>query len=90
MQAWRYDPLWIFFLSVLSERFRCILNVVMWLTLLVLDLVLYFCVLILSTLVPVFGVFPTSGISWGCASGVASLIVTIFIFDIFPVSGCNC
>ena len=34
------------------------LNVVTWLTLLVLDMVLYLCVLSHSTLVPVFGFFP--------------------------------
>ena len=37
-----------------------------------------------------FWYFSTSGISWGCYSGVSSLIVAIFIFDIFPFSGYNC
>ena len=62
---------------------------VTWLILLVLDLVLYLCVLGLSAMVPVF-YFPISGISRGCDSRVYSLIVPIPIFDIFPVSGCNC
>ena len=34
-----------------------------------------------------FWYFYTSGISWGCDSGVSSLIVPIFIFDIFLFLG---
>ena len=37
------------------------LNVVTWLTLLIIDMVLYLCVLRLSTLVTVFGIFPLLG-----------------------------
>ena len=75
-----------FFLVVPFLKVRFIFNVTTWLTLLVIDLFLYLCVLGLSTLVPVF--FFTSGISFECASGASSLIVPISIIDIFPVSGC--
>ena len=34
-----------------------------------------------------FLVFFTSGITWGCASGVASLIMPIFIFGVFLLLG---
>ena len=56
------------------------LNVVTWLTLLVLDMLLYLCILFISNLVSVFGVCFTFGISWGCVSDVSSLIVPILIF----------
>ena len=45
------------------------LKVVTWLTILVLDLVLYFCVMDLSTLMNLFGVFSTSGVTWVWSSG---------------------
>ena len=38
----------------------------------------------------IFGFFFTYGISWVCACILSYLIVPIFIFDVFPVSGCNC
>ena len=38
-------------------------------------------------MVPVFGIYSTYGITWGCASGVASLVVPIFVFDIFLLLG---
>ena len=37
-----------------------------------------------------FLVFFTYGITRGCASGVSTFIVPIFIFDYFPFSWCNC
>ena len=43
------------------------LNVVTWLTLFMLDLVFYLCVLVFPTLVSLFGVFAASGITRGCA-----------------------
>ena len=56
------------------------LNIVTWLTLLVLDLVLYFCVLVLYNLISLSGVMSTSEITWGCASGVSGFISPISIF----------
>ena len=51
------------------------LNVVTWLTLLVLDLILYLCVPVLFTLMSLFCGFYTSGIAWGCG-----FVVSAFIF----------
>ena len=66
------------------------LNVVTWLTLLVLDLVLYLCVPVIYTLMHIFGIYSTSGITWGCGSDVPTFIFPILIFDNFPFSWCNC
>ena len=66
------------------------LKVVTWLTLLVLDLVLYLYVLVLSTLMSLYGVFSTYWITRGCASGVSAFIVPILVYDDFPFSWCNC
>ena len=44
-----------------KKKLGVFLNVVIWLTVLVLDMVLYLCVLDLSTLVPVFGIFSLLG-----------------------------
>ena len=65
------------------------LKVVTWLTLLVLYLVLYLCVLIISTLMSPFSVLSTSGITWVYASDVYAFISPIFIFGNFPFSWCN-
>ena len=56
------------------------LNVVTWLTLLVIDLVLYLCVPVLYTIMSLFGVSSTSGITWFCGSGVSAFIFPILIF----------
>ena len=56
------------------------LKVFTWLTLLVLDLVLYFCVMVLYNLMSLSGVMSTSEITWGCASGVSGFISPISIF----------
>ena len=68
------------------KQLGALLNLATWLTFLVIDLVLYLCVLSLSTMVPVFGIFPTTGISWTCATDVFSLIVPISFstFSLFP------
>ena len=63
------------------------LKVLTWLTLLVLDLVLYLCVIVLSTMISLFGVFSTYGITWGFTSGAFSFIISIFIFGYFPFFG---
>ena len=72
----------IFFVRSSGKSLGTLLNVVTWLTLLVLDMVLYLCVLRLYTLMPVFVTFSTYGISWSCTSGVPSLSMLILIFDI--------
>ena len=59
------------------------LKLVTWLTLLVTDIVLYFYVLFHSTLMSLFGVFSTYGITWGFTSSVSAFISTIFIFGKF-------
>ena len=66
------------------------LKFVTWLTFLVPDLVLYLCVMVLSTLISLFGVYSTSGITWGRASGVSAFIIPIFIFGYLPFYCCNC
>ena len=71
-----------------QETLVAFLNMFSWLTLSVIYMVFYLCVMGISTLMTVF--FFTSGISWSCDSGVSSLMVPILIIDIFPVSGCNC
>ena len=63
------------------------LNVIIWLALLVFDLVVYLCALIIYTLVSVFGIFPTSRITWGCIFHVTSLIVSILILTVFLLLG---
>ena len=55
-------------------------KVITWLILLVLDLVLYLFVMVISTLVSIFGVLSTSGITWGFTYGVFTFIFPIFIF----------
>ena len=81
-----------FYFSVgsIGKNLGAFLNVVIWVTLLFLYLMLYLCVLVLSIIVTVLGVIPIPVISWGCAYVMSSLIVLIFVFDVFPVSWCNC
>ena len=71
----------IFIFSVASTGniLGAFLKMVTWLTLLVLDLVLYLCVLVLSNLISLFGVFSTSEITRVCASGVPAFIFPILI-----------
>ena len=71
------------------KHFRRFLKLVTWLDLLVLDLVLYLFVMVISTLMSLFGVFSTSGITLGCASGVSTFIFPTFIIDHFPFSWRN-
>ena len=66
------------------------LKVVTQLTLLVLDMILYLCVLVLFTLISIFGVSSTSGITWGRAYGISVFILPNFIFGNLPFSWCNC
>ena len=63
------------------------LNVVIWFNLLVLDPVLYICVTVLSTLMSIFGVLSTYGITWGCGSGVSAVIFQFYFFAIFLFLG---
>ena len=53
---------------------------VTWLTLLVVDMVLYLCDLVISSMMSIFGVFSTSGIMWGCASDISAFIFPNFSF----------
>ena len=71
------------------KHFRRFLKLVTWLDLLVLDLVLYLFVMVISTLMSLFGVFSTSGITLGCASGVSTFIFPTFIIGHFPFSWRN-
>ena len=70
-------------LNMLGDFF----NVVTWLTLLVLDLVLYLCVPVLYNLMSLFFGLSTSGITWGCGSGVPDFIFPVLIFENFPIFG---
>ena len=63
------------------------LNVVTWLTLLVLDLVLYLCVSVLFTMMYLFCNFSTSGVVWGCGSNISAWVIPILLFGIFPIFG---
>ena len=47
----------IFYVASTGNILGALLKVVTWLNLLVLDLVLYLCVLVISTLISIFGVF---------------------------------
>ena len=65
------------------------LKFVTWLTLLVLGIVLYLCVLVLSILTSLFGVFPTSEITWGCTSDVSTSFQKSHFWQ-FSYFCCNC
>ena len=60
-------------------------KVVTWLTLFVIDMVLYLCVLIIYTMMSFLCVLSNSDFTWVCASGVSALIVPIFVFGNFPL-----
>ena len=77
-----YVLIFVFILSVAStgNMLGAFLKAVTRLTILVLYLELYFYAIVISTMVSLFGVFSTSGIIWGCTSGVSALIFLIFIF----------
>ena len=64
----------IFSAAYILNILGAVLNVVTWLTLLVLDLVLYLCGPFLSIIMSLFCGFSTSGITWGCASGVSAFL----------------
>ena len=78
----------VFIVSVASilNILGAVLNVVTWLTLLVLELVLYLCGPLMSILMSFIFGFSTSGITWGCASGVSafflqfSFLITFLFF----------
>ena len=70
----------LFFMSVSLKLLCAFLNVVLWLIFLVIGLLVYSFDLVLSTLVLYLGYFYSSGIIWGCAYDVASLIVPNFHF----------
>ena len=82
-------PMCIFIISAASilNMLGAFLNVVTWLTLLVLYLVLYLCVPVFFTLMSLFCGFFTSGITWGCGSIVSAFIFPILIFGNFPIFG---
>ena len=73
-----------------SFAFGCIFEYFTWLTLLVFDLVLYLCVLVISTLMSFLCVFYTYGITWWYASGLSAFIFPVFIFGLFHFYWCNC
>ena len=77
----------IFFAASILNMLGAFLKVVTWLNLLVIDLVFYLFVLILSTLMTLFVLFSTSGITWGCGSVVSAFIFPILIFGIFLFLG---
>ena len=64
-----------FYCSVAStwKNLSEFLKVFTWLTLLVTDLVLYLFFLVLSTLMWIFVVFSTFGITWDCGSDVSDI-----------------
>ena len=55
------------------------LNVVTWLTLLVIDLILYLCLPVLYMLMSLFCGFSSSEITWVCASDASTFIFQNFI-----------
>ena len=59
-----------FYFSTVSivNMLGAFLNVFTWLNLLVIDLVVYLCVLVLATMMPFFSYFPSSGIKWYCGA----------------------
>ena len=69
--------IWVVIFSTASilNILGAVLNVVRWLTLLVLDLVLYLCGPLMSILMSFIFGFSTSGITWGCASGVSAFFL---------------
>ena len=75
-----------FYFSVSSVRniLGALLNVFTWMNLLVLDMVLYSCIIVLSTPVVVFGDFFTYGISCVCAFGI-SFWLCLFTFSAFSL-----
>ena len=79
----------IFSLAPIWKVLGVFLKVVTWLTFLVLDMVLYLCLLFFPTLMSPFGVFSTSGITWDFAPGVLVFILPISVFGKFPFSWCN-
>ena len=76
-----------FFAASILNMLGAFLKVVTWLNLLVIDLVFYLFVLILSTLMTLYVLFSTSGITWGCGSVVSAFIFPILIFGIFLFLG---
>ena len=76
MQENQVVPMCIFIFSVTStwNILGAILKVFTQLTLLVIDLVLCICVLFIYTLMYIFGVFSTSGITLVCDSGLSAFI----------------
>ena len=77
-----------FSVSSIGKCLGAFLNVVTWLTILVLNMVLYLCVLVIYNLVQVFYLF-TYVISWVWDSGVSALIVPILFFDISLLLGAS-
>ena len=80
-------PIFVFNVSTVSilNIFGVFLNVVIWLTLLVLDLVLYLCVPVLAIPMSRFSSFSISGIKWGCGSCVSPLVFQISFLAIFQI-----
>ena len=68
-----------YLLNILGE----FLNVITWFTLLVLELILYLCGLFLSIPMSIFRSFPTSEITWGCASGVSAFFFNYHFWQSF-------
>ena len=85
MRAWYYDPLCSRIVSggSIENNLGGFLNVVTWLTILVLDMLLYFCGLVISTMAPVFGIFPLL-VSHGAVIMVYPLWLYQFSFLTFP------
>ena len=72
-------------LNILSA----VLNVVTWLTFLVLDMVLYLCGPFMYILMSFICRFSTSRITQDCASGVSAFFLQLSFWQIF-IFWCNC
>ena len=76
----------IFSATSILNIFGAFLNIVTWLTILVLDLVLFLCFPFLSIMISFLCGFSTPGITWGCSSCVSSF-PSIIIFGNFSFFG---
>ena len=76
--------MWVFIFSVKSilNMLGAFFNVVTWLNLLVLDLVLYLCVPVLSTIMSLFVVFPLLG---SHEAGVLVYLLLFFQFSFLAI-----
>ena len=90
LQSRYYGPIRVVIFSAASilNMLGAVLNVFTWLDISVLALVLYLCGPFLSILMSLLRGFPTSGIPWGCDSGVSTffLVLVVSNFSVFGIT----